>query len=155
MKSFMHLKIGARLGSAFGGLILLMVILSVVAAFQAGRLQADSSFFKTDVVPSLGMVHTLVTETGRLRSLEAQHILMTDANTQKPVDDAITQSRALVNTQLKSYEALLRDDTDKQLYQRADEGFNEFLNRVTRGSSYSQTNRQSYYALFTNKSHES
>jgi methyl-accepting chemotaxis protein len=117
MKAFMHLKIGTRLGFAFGGLILLMAVLSVVAALQAGRLQADSSFFKTDVVPSLGMVHTLVTETGRLRSLEAQHILMTDANTQKPVDDAITQSRALVNTQLKSYEALLRDDADKQLYQ--------------------------------------
>ena len=44
MKAFMHLKIGTRLGFAFGGLILLMAVLSVVAALQAGRLQADSSF---------------------------------------------------------------------------------------------------------------
>lgn len=84
MRAFTHLKIGARLGLAFGGLILLMVILSVVAAIQAGRLQSDSAFFQTEVVPSLGMIHTVVTETGRLRSLEAQHILMTDANSQKP-----------------------------------------------------------------------
>ncbi len=117
MRAFTHLKIGARLGFAFGGLILLMAVLSVVAAFQAGRLQADSSFFQTDVVPSLGMVHTLVTETGRLRSLEAQHILMTDANSQKPVDDAITKSRALVTAQLKSYEALLSDEEGKTLQQ--------------------------------------
>lgn len=117
MKAFSNLKIGARLGFAFGGLILLMVVLSVVAALQAGRLQDDSAFFQTDVVPSLGMVHTLVTETGRLRSLEAQHILMTDANSQKPVDAAIAQSRALVTAQLKSYEALLSDDEGKSLHQ--------------------------------------
>jgi methyl-accepting chemotaxis protein len=117
MSAFSNLKIGARLGVAFGGLILLMAVLSVVAALQAGRLQADSSFFQTDVVPSLGMVHTLVTETGRLRSLEAQHILMTDANSQKPVDEAIKKSRSLVTAQLKSYEALLSDDDGKQLHQ--------------------------------------
>lgn len=116
MTGFTQLNIGARLGLAFGGLILLMAILSVVAATQAGRLQADSAFFQTEVVPSLGMVHTVVTETGRLRSLEGQHILMTDANSQKPIDDTITKSRDLITAQLKSYEALLSTDEGRALH---------------------------------------
>ena len=116
MTAFAHLKIGVRLGLAFGGLIVLMAILSVVAATQAGRLQSDSAYFQTDVVPSLGMVHTVVTETGRLRSLEAQHILMTDANSQKPLDDMIAKSRSLIGAQLKAYDALLSDDEGRNLH---------------------------------------
>ena len=66
MKTFLHLKIGTRLALAFGILMGLLLLLSVVAALQAGRLQADSSYLRTNVVPSLGMVHTMVAETGRL-----------------------------------------------------------------------------------------
>jgi len=111
-----HLNIGARLGLAFGGLILLLAVLFVVAATQAGRLQADTAYFQSNVVPSLSMVHTVVNETGRLRSLEAQHILMTDANSQKPIDEMIVKGRGLIGAQLKSYEALLSDDAGRQLH---------------------------------------
>lgn len=117
MKTFLHLKIGTRLALAFGILMGLLLLLSVVAALQAGRLQADSSYLRTNVVPSLGMVHTMVAETGRLRSLEAQHILLDDTNRQKELDQAISKSRALVDAQLKAYEAVLSGDGDRQLHQ--------------------------------------
>ena len=107
MKTFLQLKIGTRLALAFGMLLGLLLLLSGVAALQAGRLQADSSYLRKNVVPSLGMVHTMVAETGRLRSLEAQHILMDDANRQNAVDQAIQKSRALLDAQLKAYELSL------------------------------------------------
>ncbi|WP_294770442.1 methyl-accepting chemotaxis protein [uncultured Rhodoferax sp.] len=116
MKTFLQLKIGTRLALAFGMLLGLLLLLSGVAALQAGRLQADSSYLRKNVVPSLGMVHTMVAETGRLRSLEAQHILMDDANRQNAVDQAIQKSRALLDAQLKAYEGVLSGDTDQQLH---------------------------------------
>jgi methyl-accepting chemotaxis protein len=72
---FSKLKIGQRLALAFGLVLSLLAAMAGVAAWQMGRLAANTNEFSVNYIPSLEILHQVTIAVSDERRAEFRHIL--------------------------------------------------------------------------------
>ncbi|MCK9687873.1 methyl-accepting chemotaxis protein [Scleromatobacter humisilvae] len=75
---FSKLRIGPRLALAFGLVLSLLAIMAGVAAWQMGKLAANTAEYATDLVPSFAAQHQVSLALSSERRAEFRHILSAD-----------------------------------------------------------------------------
>src|ERR1700742_4204394 len=75
---FSKLRIGPRLALAFGLVLSLLAIMAGVAAWQMGKLAANTDEYATDLVPSFAAQHQISLALSSERRAEFRHILSAD-----------------------------------------------------------------------------
>ena len=115
IRMFSHLKIGPRLALAFGIVLGLLAAMAGIAAWQMGRLAANTAEFATDLVPSFAAQHQVSLAIDGERRLEYRHIIASDAAAMDGIERAIAQARQDVAAQIDKYDkALVSDAEDKR-----------------------------------------
>src|SRR6202012_33327 len=69
-----NLKIGPRLALAFGVVLALLGVMAGVAAWQMGKLAANTAEYATDLVPSFAAQHQISLSVADERRAEFRHI---------------------------------------------------------------------------------
>ena len=112
---FNNLRIGPRLALAFGLVLGLLCLMAGVAAWQMGRLAANTASYADDLVPSFAAQHQVTLQLGQERRNEYRHILARDAAEMDQVETAIVEHRKAIAGLLDKYEKeYLSDDEDKR-----------------------------------------
>ena len=114
-----NLKIGPRLALAFGLVLGLLCAMAGVAAWQMGKLAANTAEYATDLVPSFAAQHQITLALGQERRAEFRHILAKDAAEMDRNAAQVAAFRKSVIEQLDKYEKnYLSDAEDKRRLDR-------------------------------------
>ncbi len=112
---FSNLKIGPRLALGFGVVLALLAAMAGLAAWQMGKLAANTSEFATDLVPSFAAQHQISLAVDRERRLEYRHIIASDTAAMDALEHEIAQARQDVATEIDKYDKdLVSDAEDKR-----------------------------------------
>ena len=110
-----NLKIGPRLALAFGLVLGLLAVMAGLAAWQMGKLAANTSEFATDLIPSFEAQHQVTLALGQERRKEYRHILAKDAAEMDRIESDIAGYRKTVNDLVDKYDKeYVSDDEDKR-----------------------------------------
>ena len=102
-----NLKIGSRLALAFGLVLALLCAMAGVAAWQMGRLAANTAEYATDLVPSFAAQHQITLALGRERRAEFRHILAKDA---AEMERNATQAETARKSVVEQFDKYEKDD---------------------------------------------
>ena len=112
---FNNLKIGPRLALAFGIVLSLLCVMAGVAAWQMGKLAANTEEYATDLVPSFQAQHKITLALGLERRMEYRHILASDAAEMDQVEGEIAGRRKEIADWLAKYDKeYVSDAEDKR-----------------------------------------
>ena len=112
---FDNLKIGRRLALGFGLVLGLVCVMAGVAAWQMGKLAANTEDYATDLVPSFVSQHKLVLALGQERRKEFRHILSKDVAEMDRIETDLAGYRKAAADELDRYEKeYVSDDEDKR-----------------------------------------
>jgi len=112
---FSNLKIGSRLALAFGVVLSLLCVMAGVAAWQMGKLAANTEEYATNLVPSFAAQHRITLDLGQERRKEYRHILANDAAEMDKVESDIAAYRKSVADELDKYDKeYVSDAEDKR-----------------------------------------
>ncbi|MDL2339434.1 MAG: HAMP domain-containing protein, partial [Pseudomonadota bacterium] len=114
-----QLNISARLACAFGLILLMLLGLGGMGAWQAGHINASVEHYGVFTTPSLQSVRDWKESLTRHRLLEARHIFASSNVEMAKLETEITEVTALLKTQLAAYERLLENDSDRTMWQLA------------------------------------
>ena len=101
---FSNLRIGPRLGLAFGLVLGLMCVMAGVSAWQMGKLAANTASYAEDLVPSFATQHQVALQLGEERRNEYRHVLAKDAAEMDKIEGEIAGHRKAVADALGKYE---------------------------------------------------
>ena len=112
---FSNLKIGPRLALAFGVVLGMLVVMAGLAAWQMGRLAANTEEFTTDLVPSFAVQHQVTLALAEERRREYRHILAHDAAEMDKLEADIAAYRKTADDLLAKYDKeFVSDAEDKR-----------------------------------------
>ena len=112
---FSNLRIGPRLALAFGLVLGLMCAMAGVAAWQTGKLAANTASYADDLVPSFAAQHQITLLLGQERRKEYRHILAKDGAEMDQVETDIAGLRKSVAELLDKYDKdFVSDAEDKR-----------------------------------------
>ena len=112
---FSNLKIGPRLALAFGLVLGLLCAMAGIAAWQMGKLAANTEEFSTDLVPSFAAQHQITIALSQERRAEFRHILAKDAAEMDDNENQIAVARKVAADQLDKYDKeFVSDAEDKR-----------------------------------------
>jgi len=110
-----NLKIGPRLALAFGLVLALLCAMAGVAAWQMGKLAANTAAYATDLVPSFAAQHQITLLLGQERRKEYRHILAKDAAEMDKLEAELADSHKAVGEQIDKYDReYVSDAEDKR-----------------------------------------
>jgi methyl-accepting chemotaxis protein len=110
------MKIGYRLGVAFGLTLLCLTALLGLALREVGSMHVALEHYDHTVVPSIRSIHTVLEGVGTARRHEGQHLLTNDTAEMADLESKAQQDRAQVESSLNSYGALASDAEDRADY---------------------------------------
>ena len=99
-----NLRIGPRLALAFGLVLGLLCVMAGVAAWQMGRLAANTADYATDLVPSFAAQHRVALLVNEERRNEYRHILARDAASMDRIETELAANHLAIDEQLDKYE---------------------------------------------------
>ena len=112
---FKNLKIGQRLGLAFGVLLALLALLAGVSLVQMGRLADNATYYADNLIPSYQVENQVALLMSDYRRYGYRHIL---ANSDKEMDGyeaQMAEMRAKIDQAFDRYgKELISDDEDKR-----------------------------------------
>ena len=112
---FSNLRIGMRLALAFGLVLGLLCVMATVAAWQMGKLAANTASYADDLVPSFAAQHQVTLQLGQERRKEYRHILAKDAAEMDQVEADIAGARKAIADLLAKYDKeYVSDAEDKR-----------------------------------------
>ncbi|MCD0416509.1 methyl-accepting chemotaxis protein [Rubrivivax sp. JA1024] len=108
-------KIGPRLGLAFGLLVVLMIVMSIMAATQTRSIAANVRYFTVNIVPSLTTMNEARGYLSDRRILEYRHLSTGDLAEKEQVQARIAGvDKALDESLAKYFREDISDDTDRR-----------------------------------------
>ena len=113
-----NLRVGARLGSAFGLLLLLMLGMGLYALNKVEQMQASVVDLSDNWLPSTQQLAGVNEALNQMRRAELQMMLGGDAAAIKDEGDRITKQWTVLPPLLKAYEATLAPGDETQAFQR-------------------------------------
>jgi methyl-accepting chemotaxis protein len=123
---FSNLRIGKRLGLAFGTIILLLGLVSATGWLQIRHIGGNLNDVVTNVVPSLQILADLKETVQKIRRFEYRHVVAAESDMGKEEESARKASEFFEKT-LKSYEPLIADDTDRQNYENLKKSWESYV----------------------------
>ena len=127
MNALKNLRVGTRLGLAFGIVLVLMVGMAGVGAMLVRSINHYVEFYPESILPSLRLVHQIDGFVSDARRLEGQHVLTEDDKEKKSLSTRIAKARDDVQQRLKDYELVIADDEDRALLKKVSEGVSVYL----------------------------
>ena len=112
------MKIGPRLTLGFGLVLALLCLMAGVAAWQMGKLAANTEEYATDLMPSFALQHQISLALSDERRAEFRHVLSKDAAEMDRNETDIVAARKLVADELDKYDK--EDITDAEDKRRLD-----------------------------------
>ncbi|WP_148289683.1 methyl-accepting chemotaxis protein [Ideonella sp. B508-1] len=110
-----NLKIGLRLGLAFGAMFVLLMTFAGTGVFQMTRLSAALDDFKGNIVPSYEDAHTGIGQLALRRQLEYAHVASVDTPSMEAIETQLADNdKALDATVDKYLRQDISDDTDRR-----------------------------------------
>jgi methyl-accepting chemotaxis protein len=116
MKSLHDLRIAAKLIVSFSIVLALCTALGVFSIVQLGRVNQTTTDIETNWMPSVQVLLTLKYNVSRIRALEAQHVLSTDAEEMKGIEQKLTDQLAELRKNSADYAKLISEPEEKRLY---------------------------------------
>ncbi|WP_374427548.1 methyl-accepting chemotaxis protein [Ideonella dechloratans] len=115
-----NLKIGPRLGLAFGVLLALLALLAGVSLVQMGRLADNASYYAENLIPSYQAEYEISGLLGDYRRDGYQHILTSSDAEMASYETKMATARSGIDKVLDHYaKELVSDDEDKRLLEAA------------------------------------
>jgi methyl-accepting chemotaxis protein len=115
MSWFNNMKIGKKLGLAFGIVELLMIGLGVFSIMQLSKVNANTVEIATNWLPSVKAIEELRLETANYRRNTLNFIIA--RGERQAFEQRISTSLSAVATDEKTYERLISSDEERKLYQ--------------------------------------
>jgi methyl-accepting chemotaxis protein len=112
------MKIGVRLGMAFGMALIYTLILVAFALSGERTLHDTLRRYDSDLVPSLRIIHTVLERVGTTRRHETQHLMTTTSVEMTELESKVLQERSQVQASLQSYRDLVSDAEDRADYEK-------------------------------------
>ena len=110
-----NLKIGPRLALAFGLVLGMLVVMAGLAAWQMGKLAANTAEYASDLVPSFAAQHQISLALGQERRKEFRHLLAHDNAEMDKVEAELAGWRKTAADLLAQYDKeLVSDPEDKR-----------------------------------------
>ena len=111
--------------------MLVIAILGIGAVFMIGIQKMDTVYEKTNTcnvnsLPSVLLMGKLQKGMYRMRLMIWEHMSSTEQNTMKEIEGRYLTYKATFEKDLKSYELMLSDAKDKELYQKEKEYFSQY-----------------------------
>jgi methyl-accepting chemotaxis protein len=121
MNILSNLKIGTRLGLAFATLVGLLLLMAVAAVGQAGRLQGNTEYYESNVLPSMKIIADFYEGASDARRTTFLLITLSDPEEIKKVEARFAKEVEVGQKALDTYEQqdMFYDDKDKQLWAAA------------------------------------
>ncbi|WP_290429041.1 methyl-accepting chemotaxis protein [Ideonella oryzae] len=109
------LKIGQRLGLAFGLLLVLLSVLAGVSAMQMSRLAGNANYYAVNLVPSYEAEHEISQRLDDVRRYGFRHILSKSTQEMDQIEGKIAENRRELEQALDHYaKDLVSDDEDRR-----------------------------------------
>ena len=125
---FSKLRIGPRLALAFGLVLSLLAVMAGVAAWQMGKLAANTAEYATDLVPSFAAQHQITLLLGNERRKEYRHVLAKDAAEMDEIETDLTGLRRSVYEQIDKYDKeYVSDAEDKRRLEKVRSAVGTYL----------------------------
>ena len=123
MKALSNLKIGTRLGMAFAMLMGLLLLMAATALGQAGRLQGNTEYYESNVLPSMKTIADFYEGASDARRTTFLLITLADAEEIKKVEARFGKEVEAAQKALDTYEqqAMFYDAKDRELWAAAKE----------------------------------
>ena len=110
-----NLKIGPRLALAFGLVLGLLCVMAGVAAWQMGKLAANTAEYASDLVPSFAAQHQVTLLLGQERRKEFRHVLAKDAAEMDKIEAELADYRKSAGELIDKYDKdYVSDAEDKR-----------------------------------------
>ncbi|MBK1614044.1 methyl-accepting chemotaxis protein, partial [Rubrivivax gelatinosus] len=138
---FANLKITTRLAAAFALLTALLVAVSGVSLLKAGNLRDATESVVSNWLPSVEAVNALESQLGRLRLLEMEHVANTDAAKMAEVERRLDEARKAFDRQHADYVKLISSPEEKNLHQRFEQEWAQYLKLQAQALDHSRANR--------------
>ena len=126
----MKLTIAGRLWLMVGVAVLALLVVGLNGVRVASQLSAALDDVNDNILPSYSVLQEATNATLRLRLRTLQHIIAPDQQKRDEMGKLVDQSLAEVDKQLKAYEKLISDATDKQLLAADAEAFAGYATAV-------------------------
>ena len=150
MNFLKHLKIGQRLGLAFGVMLAITLALGAYAAVQLGRVNQTSTDMDENWMPSVATTGALNTAIGDFRAAELQHVLSTDAAQSQMLEKTMSRVSELIAKKSQAFESLISDPDKQEIWDRFKQrwaGYLELHKQVLQLSSGSDGEQAQILAL--------
>jgi len=153
-----RMKLGYRLASTFGILLILIVGIAVVAAAQIQSVNGALNYYTTTTTPSLKAVRLWQEKIANIRMLEAQHLMAATADDMAVLETSIDHEYGEFKTALAEHERLLSSDEDRALWKSVANaatlsmGYWDKLKSISRESLEDPAKTEEARRLFTGRS---
>ncbi|MBV8379378.1 MAG: MCP four helix bundle domain-containing protein [Paucibacter sp.] len=142
MSVFYNLRIGVRLALAFGLVLVLLLVMAIIGATETSSINEFADFYPTNILPSLKVIHRLDLALSESRRLGGEVLASDEAGEIQTLAGRIDEQRRIALDQLKAYEPLVADDTDRGFLRQITEQNAAFVavqDRVLQAAKAGQT----------------
>jgi methyl-accepting chemotaxis protein len=108
-------SISKRLLILMAAAVAAMLIITVIAIVEMGRVYEKANFGNENVVPSILALDKALLSFGQMRVRTYRHILTTDTRGKADIGSTLEQAKQATEKALKDYEPLVINDEDKRL----------------------------------------
>lgn len=112
------MKLGARLGWAFGLLIVLTLGVAAMSALQIRAIYNALDYYTANTTPSLQAVRLWQEKASAIRMLQGQHLMTVTEDEMTALEGNINQAYSELNAALAAHERLLVNEEDRDLWKR-------------------------------------
>ncbi len=115
MQLLNNLKVGTRLGLAFGAVLLLTLIVGVFSVFQLARINANVADLSTNWMVSARALGEFNNHVGLYRRIEFRHVLSSKPEEYAALEKSLVDRQKLVETAWKRYTATITGSEEQKL----------------------------------------
>jgi methyl-accepting chemotaxis protein len=116
MNWFSNLKVGTKLLSAFGAVLILTTLLGIFGIYQIGRVNRGTEALGSDWMPSTNRVADLHAHLNKFRRSEFQHILSTTPEEMDKYEKRMDTTRESIKSVDAAYQKLISNPEERTLY---------------------------------------
>jgi len=127
MNWFGNLKIGTKLFTAFGAVIVLTALLGIFAIYQMARVNQGAVRLGTDWMPSTNSISAMNSKLALCRRVELQHALSTTKEDMDAYEKRMDEAVADLKKEEVNYQKLISSPEEKTLYEEFTKAFAQYM----------------------------
>ncbi len=124
---FKNMKIGAKLGTGFGIVLLLMLILGIFSLQRMGVVNDQSTEIANNWMPSIVAIEEINGATAEYRIYEYEHMVSLLPENMKKAEKDMDTVMAKIKKQCAEYEKLISSPEEKALYEEFSKKFDAYM----------------------------